>query len=241
MSDNKLFHEFKYEEFEFENTIGIVVFPSSNSINKIVFKTEYWDAFPQLEIELLKRGFHLVHVKNETRLANKNNCDLKARFIQYVSEKYKLDCKCVLIGMSCGGAQAINFAAFYPELVSCLVIDAPVVNFLDFPGKYNKYESIWEKEFTKAYPNVKRSDIFTLKENPINNVPTLIEKRFPIIMLYGTEDMTVDYYSNGKLLEEAYSKNMELLTIIPRNYQGHHPHGLLDKSENLAELIMTKL
>ena len=66
-------------------------------------------------------------------------------------------------------------------------------------------------------------------------------KRFPIIMLYGTEDMTVDYFSNGKLLEEAYSENMNLLTIIPRNFQGHHPHGLLDKSDELAELIITKL
>ncbi len=238
---DKLFHGFKCEEFDFEDTIGYVVTPDSNSNNRIAFKTEYWNAFPELEIELLKRGFHLVHVKNETRLANRNNCDMKARFIQYVSEKYNLDCKCVLVGMSCGGAQAVNFAAYYPELVSCLVIDAPVLNFLDFPGKYNKYEKIWDEEFTRAYPNIKRSDIFTLEENPINNVPKLIEKRFPVIMLYGTEDMTVDYFSNGKLLEEAYSECSELLTVIPRNSQGHHPHGLLAKSNELAELIISKL
>ena len=54
MNDNKLFHGFKCEEFEFENTTGIVVFPKSDSNNKIAFKTEYWDAFPQLETELLK-------------------------------------------------------------------------------------------------------------------------------------------------------------------------------------------
>ena len=238
---NKQFHSFTCREFEFENTIGIIVTPNSNSNNRIVFKTEYWDAFPELEIELLKRGFYLVHMKNDNRLANRSNCDMKARFIKHIAQKYNLDCRCILVGMSCGGAQAINFAAYYPELVSCLVIDAPVVNFLDFPGKYNKYESIWEREFAKAYPNVKRSDIFTLEENPINNVPKLIEKRFPIIMLYGTEDMTVDYFSNGKFIEEAYSENKELLTIIPRKSQGHHPHGLLDKSGELAELVIAKL
>lgn len=241
--DDKLYHGFKCEKFKFEDTIGFVVSPivSSNSNNKIAFKTEYWDVFPELEVELLNRGFHIVHVKNETRFANRSNCDLKARFIKHISEKYELDRRCVLVGMSCGGAQAINFAAYYPELVSCLVIDAPVVNFLDFPGKYNKYESIWDSEFTKAYPNVKRSDIFTLKENPINNVGKLIEEKFPIIMLYGTEDMTVDYFSNGRLLEDAYSENKELLTIIPRNSQGHHPHGLIDKSDWLAELVMEKI
>lgn len=239
--DKKSFYGFACEEFEFEDTTGIIVSPDSNSNSKIVFKTEYWGAFPELEIEMLKRGFHLVYVKNNNRLANRSNCDLKARFIQYVSQKYNLDCKCILVGMSCGGAQAINFAAYHPEFASCLVIDAPVVNFLDFPGKYNKYENIWDKEFAQAYPNVKRSDLFTLQDNPINNIPKLIENRFPIIMLYGTEDMTVDYFSNGKLIEEAYSENDELLTIIPRNFQGHHPHGLLNKSDELAELILTKL
>lgn len=239
--DKKSFYGFACEEFEFEDTTGIVVSPDSNSNSKIVFKTEYWGAFPELEIELLKRGFHLVYVKNNNRLANRSNCDLKARFIQYVSQKYNLDCKCILVGMSCGGAQAINFAAYHPEFASCLVMDAPVVNFLDFPGKYNKYEDIWDKEFAQAYPNVKRSDLFTLQDNPINNIPKLIENRFPIIMLYGTEDMTVDYFSNGKFIEEAYSENDELLTIIPRSFQGHHPHGLLNKSDELAELILTKL
>ena len=63
----------------------------------------------------------------------------------------------------------------------------------------------------------------------------------PVIMLYGTEDKTVDYLLNGKLLEEAYCNNQVLLTIIPRNSQGHHPHGLLHKSDELAELVISKL
>ena len=239
--ENKLFHGFKCDEFEFEQTTAYVAIPDIEPRNQIVFKTEYWDAFPELEIELLKRGFHVVHVRNHTRLANKSDCDRKARFIEYVSQKYGLDRKCILVGMSCGGAQAVNFASYYPDMVSCLLIDAPVLNFLDFPGRYNQYEQFWENEFKAAYPNVKRPDIFTLPDNTINNVPKLIEKRFPVIMLYGTEDMTVNYYMNGKLLEEAYSDNAELLTVIPRNSQGHHPHGLLGRADELADILMSKI
>ena len=237
----ELFYGFELEKFGFENTTGIVVKPKENAKNKIVFKTEYWNAFPQFEVELLKRGFHLVHVKNETRLANRENCDMKARFVKFVAEKYGLDQRCILGGMSCGGAQAVNFASYYPEYVKCLVIDAPVLNFLDFPGKYNKYEEIWENEFKKAYPGVKRCDIFTLPDNPINNVKKLIEERFPVIMLYGTEDMTVDYFANGKLLEEAYSDTPELLTVIPRKLQGHHPHCMPEKAKELAEIVLSKI
>ncbi len=241
MTYNETFHGFLCEKFDFEDTVGYIVKPNCAPNGRIAFKTEYWDAFPEIEIELLKRGFHLVHVKNKTRLANKEDIDTKARFIEYVSKKYDLNPRCVLVGMSCGGAQAVNFAAFYPEFVACLVIDAPVLNFLDFPGKYNKYEDIWEAEFKVAYSGVKRSDIFTLPTNPINNVAKLIEEKFPIIMLYGTEDTTVDYSVNGKLLEEAYSENKEILTVIPREYQGHHPHGLLDKSYIIADMVMEKL
>ncbi|MBE7023179.1 MAG: alpha/beta hydrolase [Ruminococcaceae bacterium] len=241
MEANGLFHGFKMEEFDFEDTKGIVVFPDVTANNKIVFKTEYWGAFPDLEIEFLKRGFHLVHIQNKTRLANKNDCERKARFIELVSQKYSLDKKCILVGMSCGGAQAVNFAGYYPQYVACMMIDAPVLNFLDFPGRFGEYEPIWESEFKEAYPNVKRSDIFTLEENPINRAPKLIEERIPIVMLYGTEDKTVDYLSNGRLLEEAYSENMELLTVIPRNFQGHHPHGLMGREEYLADIVISKL
>ncbi|MBR4030850.1 MAG: hypothetical protein IKJ06_05605 [Clostridia bacterium] len=236
-----LFFGFKCDEFEFEDTKGMVVFPDCKPNGKIAFKTEYWGAFPELEIELLKRGFHVVGMFNKTRLANKDDCDKKARFIEFVSEKYSLDKRCVLVGMSCGGAQAINFTSYYPEFVSLLVIDAPVINFLDFPGRYDKFEDVWEKEFKVAYPNVKRSDIFMLEQNPINRLPKVIEAKLPVIMLYGTEDNTVDYSLNGRLLEEAYSDNKDLLTVIPRNFQGHHPHGLLKESDRLADMVMEKL
>ena len=166
----------------------------------------YWNAFPELEIELLKRGYHLVHVKNHTRLANRDDCDRKSRFIEYVSKTYDLDCRCILVGMSCGGAQAVNFASYYPQYVACLFIDAPVLNFLDWPGRYNdaKCEGIWEAEFKAAYPGVKRCDIFKLAENPINNVHRLIEEKFQVIMLYGTEDMTVNYNSVIFLYKSKY-------------------------------------
>ncbi len=237
-----MFHGFKMTEFEFEGKKSFIVFPDGKSNGKMVFKTEYWNAFPHLEIELLKRGFHLVHTNNFNRWANREDCDRKARFIKLVSEKYSLDPKCVLVGMSCGGAEAVNFAGYYPQYVSCAVLDAPVLNFLDCPAKQGeRMERLWEEEFKVAYPNIRRCDIFKLDENPINRAPKLIEERIPIILLYGDQDTTVDYWQNGNLLVEAYSENMELITVIQRKHQGHHPHGLLDKSDELADLVMEKL
>lgn len=235
------FFGFNCEEIEFEGRRAFIAFPDCEQNGRIALKTEYWGAFPELETELLKRGFHVIGLINKTRLATKEDCDVKARFVNFVSEKYSLDKRCVLVGMSCGGAQAINFSSYYKELASVLVIDAPVVNFLDFPGRYDKFEDVWENEFKVAYPGVKRSDIFMLEQNPINRVPEVIKAKLPVIMLYGTEDNTVDYSLNGRLLEEAYSENKELLTVIKREFQGHHPHGLLKNSYKLADMVMEKL
>ena len=117
----------------------------------------------------------------------------------------------------------------------------PVLNFLDFPGRLDKYEGIWEKEFLKAYPGMTRAGIFTLDEQPMNRIPSLIEHRIPIIMLYGTEDCTVEYNMNGRIFAEAYEGHEDLLTVIPRVCQGHHPHGLFDNPEKLADLIMERI
>ena len=236
-----LWHGFKQIEFEFEGHDAILVVPKEKANGNWTLKTEYWDAFPNTEIELLNRGFHAAYLKNISRFATKEDCNAKAHFVKFLSEKYGLRDKCVPVGMSCGGAHAVNFAGYHPECVACMFIDAPVLNFLDYPGRLDKYEDIWEKEFLKAYPGMTRAGIFTLDEQPMNRIPSLIENRIPVIMLYGTEDCTVEYNMNGRIFAEAYEGHEDLLTVIPRACQGHHPHGFFDNPEKLADLIMERI
>ena len=72
-----------------------------------------------VEKRLVAEGFHLAWLKNETRFATKEDCERKSQFVSYLIEQYALQSKCVLIGYSCGGAHAVNFAGTYPNLVSC--------------------------------------------------------------------------------------------------------------------------
>lgn len=243
-------NNFQCEEFEFEGKSAIIVFPDKKrNDGSWLLKTEYWDGYPQAEIEMLKRGFHLAYVKNETRFATEADCGRKARFVKYISENYGLKDKCTLVGYSCGGAHAINFAGYYPECVSCIFIDAPVLNFCDYPGRLNdkKCERVWENEFVYAYPGITRAKLFSFENHPINRIPELKKHKIPIIMLYGTEDETVYYSRNGKLLELEYEDMPELLTVIPRYIEGHHPHGILLNTasgntfdERIFELIEEK-
>lgn len=217
---------FNIERFEFEGVSALIVFPECEANGAWALKTEYWDAFPSVEIDLLKKGFHLAWVQNTSRFAPREDCDRKARFVKFIAKEYKLRKKCVPVGMSCGGAHAVQFGGYYPKLIDCMFIDAPVLNFLSYPAKLGVgIEGIWENEFCACYKGITRADLLGSDIHPICRVKKLIENKIPIIMLYGSEDQTVIYEENGALLAEAYSVAPELLKVMRISLRGHHPHG----------------
>ena len=231
---------YESEEFVFSGRKGIIVFPrEANSAREWALKTEYWGAFPKMELALLEKGFHIAFFQNQTRFATEEECAEKAEFCKYLIQTYALSPKCILIGMSCGGAHALTFAGLYPELTKGMILDAPVVNYLSYPGKWETpgNAEVWEKEFVQAYPGIKRYQLLHFSNHPISRVETLLQHRIPILMLYGTQDTAVPYEENGRLLEEAYQGTEGLLQIIPRQLQGHHPHGLEDPSP-IVDFVM---
>ncbi len=63
-----LWNGFKRIDFKFEGREAILVFPQVPIKNKKwMIKTEYFGAFPHLEIEMIRRGWHLAYIKNITR------------------------------------------------------------------------------------------------------------------------------------------------------------------------------
>ncbi len=233
-------HDFRMERFEFEGREAIVVFPKEAREGcPWLLKTEYWDAFPDVEVRLVKEGFHLAYVKNRNRWFTKEECALKARFVKHVSDTYGLNKKCVPIGMSCGGGYAVKFSGLYPELVKCMFIDAPVLNLLSIPGKYGNptYDRMWNQEFVFAYPGIKHYQLAGWDEHPICYAESVLKHGIPILMVYGEEDKTVLYEENGKLLSEVF-EGSGLLTEIAVPCRGHHPHGMTKDNQPIVDYIL---
>lgn len=230
---------FLAEEFEFEGRKAIVVFPQkADEAKNWALKTEYWDAFPETEIQLLQEGFHVAYLQNTSRFAPDEDCHAKARFADFLREKYALNERCVPVGMSCGGAHALRFAALYPHKICCLFIEAPVVDFSSFPAKFEDGNGIWEGEFLKTYPTQTRESVGLFEKNPIFSLPRLVENEVPIVMSYGTDDSVVPYEENGAFVEKAYEKKRELLFVYKREGQGHHPHGFGMNREPVVAKIL---
>lgn len=227
-----LWNGFKSEEFKFEGYEAAVVFPENPLENSsIILKTEYRNAFPETEIKLLKEGYHLAWIDNTNRWGINDDLDRKARFIKYISDKYNLNNKCVPVGMSCGGLIAVKFAARYPELVACLYIDAPVINYMSCPCGFGIGERSDDENFSEilgALGMDSISELICYRETPQDMIPDLIKNKIPVIMAAGDSDVIVPYVENGILVERAYKEAKLDIKVIIKEGCNHHPHGLDD-------------
>ena len=232
-----LWNGFQKLDFEFKGRKAILVFPhEENKTANWLLKTEYFGAFPNLEIEMLNRGWHLAYISNITRWCLEEDLDLKKEFADFLTTEYGLNKKCVPVGMSCGGMIAVKFAAKYPQYVSCLYLDAPVMNLLSCPcgigdGTISMYE-----EFVNATGKT-RSDLINYREHPVDKVPTLLEHLIPVALVYGDSDEIVPYHENGIVLEQYYKEKGGSLLAIGKEGCGHHPHGLEDPTP-IIEFIL---
>ncbi len=216
-------------DFLFEDRKAILVFPKQADEGKWLFKTEYFDAFPAYEIEMLKSGYHLAYLENKTRWCLPEDIDAKERFCAYLQEKYGLKDRCVPVGMSCGGMHAVYFAAKYPNRIAGLYIDAPVMNLLSCPCGMGDADDSMYVEFTAA-TGFTKSQMLNYRNHPIDVADKLIQNRIPVFMVCGDSDRVVPYHENGKLLYEKYMAAGADITLVLKPGCDHHPHGLDDHS-----------
>ncbi|HEX2974094.1 MAG TPA: hypothetical protein VHP11_17305 [Tepidisphaeraceae bacterium] len=85
----------------------------------------YWDHQPQAEVELLKRGFHIVYVTANAEVKPDRIWDA---WYAFLTEKHGLSAKPAFIGMSRGGEYAYTWATANPSKVSCIYADNPGSN-----------------------------------------------------------------------------------------------------------------
>lgn len=234
---------FEIKQFEFEGKSSVLVFPQEGNANgRLAIKTEYWDAFPEaIELELLQAGFHLCYVENNNRWGTDPDLDRKARFVHNLCTQYHLNLKTVPVGMSCGGLIAIKFAAKYPELVACLYLDAPVLNYMSCPCGFGVGTALdgdpLVREILAALEMESISELICYREMPMDKISQLVEAKIPVDMVVGGVDTTVPYCENGILLQRAYEKAGIPIQIYIKPNCDHHPHGWYDPKEVMQSIL----
>lgn len=138
--------------------------------------------------------------------------------------------QCVPVGMSCGGLIAIKLAARYPELVKCLYLDAPVVNYMSCPCGFGVGTALSGNytEILNALGLKSISQLLAYRDMPLDRLPVLVENKIPAVIVSGDSDRTVPYCENGVFVEQAYKEAGVEIEVYIKPGGDHHPHGLSD-------------
>ncbi len=221
--------------FEFLGMPVTVIKPNVEPNGKWMLKTEYFGAFPNTEIELLCRGWHLVYQKNENRWAGESDLARKEALVRFIPTELSLLTQFTAVGMSCGGMYAVMLAARCPELVDVLYLDAPVLNLLSCPCDMGVGQSGLYSEFFR-FTGMTKSEMLSYRNHPIDKIPTLISHNIPIVLVAGDSDRIVPYSENGEILANAYECAGKPIRKFIKPGCDHHPHGIEDAAL-LADVI----
>ena len=146
-----------------------------------------------------------------------------------MSKQFGLSSKCALVGLSCGGMQAVYFASKYPQYVACAYLDAPVMNYLSWPFALGVGQDDSSQEFIDNM-GFGLSELINFRNHPIDQKEKMLKSGIPIILVSGDSDKTVPFCENGQLLWDYYKANNAEIEVIIKPGGDHHPHGLSDNT-----------
>ncbi len=232
------YHGCTQENFLLCGRNGILVRPQNpRKGNPWVWRAEFFDAFPSVDLLLLERGYHIAYYGLSDLYGAPQAINGMKLFYDYLTQKKALSARAELFGFSRGGMYAVNFAARFPEAVNTLYLDAPVLDMKSWPAGWGKGcggKTEWEQ--CKAVYSLTDETARTFKENPIDRVPELLKHRIPVALVSGDSDQTVPYEENGARLAALYQGAKLLLIIKPG--ADHHPHSL-EEPAPIADFILS--
>ncbi len=234
------YHGYARYDFTIDGRPTIVAVPRQAAAGRPwIWRAEFFDAFPQVDLALLAKGFHLVYIN----VGNTFGCPdaLKHFDVLYaeMTGKYGLSRKPVLEGLSRGGLYCFNWAADNPEKVACILADNAVLDFKSWPGGKGKGKGSagdW-KELMQDYHFQSEAEARAYTKNPVDNLAPLAKANVPLFLLCGDADDVVPYPENGAIVKERYEKLGGEVEVLIKKGMGHHPHGLEDPTP-MVEFIL---
>lgn len=218
-------------DFTFDGCATIVVAPRQAAAGRPwIWRAEFFDAFPQVDLALLDKGFHLAYIN----VGNTFGCPDALRhwdaLYRELTTRYQLSPKPVLEGLSRGGLYCFNWAADHPDQVACILADNAVLDFKSWPGGKGKGKGSpgdWKK-LQADYHFASEAEALAYKKNPVDNLAPLAKAKVPLYLLCGDADDVVPFEENGAIVKARYEKLGGPVTLQIKQGLGHHPHGLAD-------------
>lgn len=193
-----------------------------------LWRARFFGAFPYADLELLRRGWHIAHIRVE-ELYGSPESNRRFDLLYAFLTKLGFALRCALAGFSRGGLDTVNWAAKNTDKVACLYLDNPVCDFKSWP--YRRASEEW-KRCLAAY-GFTEAEALAWKGNPVDNLAPLANAKIPLLIVCSDADETVPPEENALIVEPRYRVLGGEVEMIHKPGVGHHPHSL----ENPAPIV----
>ncbi len=233
---------YRCERFVLEGRDCILVQPDTPlRSNPWIWRTEFFGAFPALDLALLKAGFRVAYIDMQNMYGAPIAMRHMDGFYAQVVNAFGLSPRCVLEGFSRGGLFALNWAALNPQSVACLYLDAPVCDFKSWPagmGRAQGSADDWQR--LKQVYGFTEAEALAYPSNPVDSLAPIAAAGISMIAVYGDADVDLPPEENILMLQERFKALGGNITVIAKAGIGHHPHSLADPGP-LSDFILAHI
>jgi len=223
-------HGFVRNDLSFDGRNVSVIVPNKPlSGNPWIWKAQFLDWHTDTDSILIAQGFHLVFINADNQYGSPKAMVIWNKFYNFITQKYNLQKKVALEGVSRGGLYVYNWAKQNPEKVSCIYAEAPVCDFKSWPAGFGKgmgSKSDWEL-LKREYGFANDDEAQRYLNNPIDGLETLARAKVPVLHTIGLKDEIVPVDENTFPLINKYIRLGGIATVIPctkgkHALNGHH-------------------
>jgi pimeloyl-ACP methyl ester carboxylesterase len=213
-------------EYEFNGYKAYVTVPE-NPNGKWIWKAEYRTAFNKAELALIEQGYTHVYYEARFQYGCPKVMRLMHKFHLDVIERFNLQKKCILIGMSVGGLYSFNYALAYPEYVEKVCLDAPALDPYDIYSHFTGEDAKYYDVMMNCY-GLTRETVKDFKDFPVYNLKEFFAAGIPVMLIAGDADTVCRPEKNYQLMLSYCGENNIPITVCIKPGCGHHPHSLED-------------
>jgi len=221
-----------FEKHNFElmdNEAWLVIPDEALPGNPWLWRARFPGYHSEADSILVSEGFHLAYINTGGMFGNPESMEIWDDFYTKLTDKYLLDKKVALAGVSRGGLFIYSWAKRNPAKVHCIYGDAPVCDFKSWPGGFGVGKGnpeTWEL-LKEKYGFTSDAEAKAYSDNPIDNLSVLVDHKIPILHMVSLKDEIVPAAENTIILINNYIELGGAATVVPcttgkQTLFGHH-------------------
>ncbi|AQT67046.1 Alpha/beta hydrolase family protein [Anaerohalosphaera lusitana] len=197
-----------YEKYDFalDGIPCYVVAPKECEPGKPwVLRARFPNYHADIDVKLLEAGYHIAFINVANLYGGPEACKRWSKMYEHMIDKYDLNAKVVLEGVSRGGLIVYNWAKRNPDKVASIYCDTPVCDIRSWPGGKGQgrgSDADWER-CMKAY-GLTEETAGEFTGNPIDGLDELAKAGVPVMHVVSESDTVVPPDENTRVLQKRY-------------------------------------